>query len=188
MPAQLSGGQRQRVGVARALAGDPDILLMDEPFGALDPGTRETLQDEFLRLNAKLKKTVILVTHDVHEAAKMADDIVLFDHGRLAQRGSLHDLLLQPANNSVRAFFGSRGPALALEALRLKHLISEVSSAAPSAHPILLDQETPLGQVLAALAETSEGDIIGVNGATERFWPAKELRTRILDDLKRVAS
>src|SRR6202011_1828926 len=68
MPAELSGGQRQRVGVARALAADPDLLLMDEPFGALDPGTREAIHDEFLRLQAQLRKTVVLVTHDIVEA------------------------------------------------------------------------------------------------------------------------
>src|SRR5262245_3516625 len=91
--AALSGGQRQRVGVARALAADPDILLMDEPFGALDPGTRESIHDAFLRLNAQLRKTVVLVTHDIAEAGRLADEIVLLDRGRIVQRSSLRDLL-----------------------------------------------------------------------------------------------
>src|SRR5207237_9990438 len=80
MPDELSGGQRQRVGVARALASDPDLLLLDEPFGALDPGTREALQDEFKALHARLGKTVVIVTHDIDEAGRLADDIVLLDH------------------------------------------------------------------------------------------------------------
>jgi osmoprotectant transport system ATP-binding protein len=123
MPAELSGGQRQRVGVARALAADPDILLMDEPFGALDPGTRDALQDEFVKLNARLRKTVVLVTHDIAEAGRLADDIVLFHHGRVLQQGSLRDLLLQPADDRVRSFLGRRAQWLALEILRLKELL-----------------------------------------------------------------
>jgi osmoprotectant transport system ATP-binding protein len=112
MPAQLSGGQRQRVGVARALAADPDLLLMDEPFGALDPGTREALQDEFLRLQARLKKTVVLVTHDLAEAGKLADEIVLIDRGLIVQRGSFQDLIHQPADDRVRGFLGRQGQTL----------------------------------------------------------------------------
>ncbi len=112
MPAQLSGGQRQRVGVARALAADPDLLLMDEPFGALDPGTREALQDEFLRLQTRLKKTVVLVTHDLAEAGKLADEIVLMDHGQIVQRGSFQDLIHQPADDRVRGFLGRQGQSL----------------------------------------------------------------------------
>jgi osmoprotectant transport system ATP-binding protein len=112
MPAQLSGGQRQRVGVARALAADPDLLLMDEPFGALDPGTREALQDEFLRLQGRLRKTVVLVTHDLLEAGKLADEIVLMDQGQIIQRGSFKELIHQPADERVRAFLGRQGQTL----------------------------------------------------------------------------
>ena len=108
MPAELSGGQRQRVGVARGLAADPDLLLMDEPFGALDPGTREALQDEFKELHARLGKTVVIVTHDIDEAARLADDIVLLDHGRIAQEGTVQDLLERPASPAVTAFLGRR--------------------------------------------------------------------------------
>jgi osmoprotectant transport system ATP-binding protein len=118
LPAELSGGQRQRVGFARALAADPDLLLMDEPFGALDPGTRESLQDEFKALNARLRKTVVLVTHDITEAGCLADDIVLMDHGRIVQQGSLADLLERPATDTVRSFLGTRARAQALTLLR----------------------------------------------------------------------
>ncbi len=104
-PHQLSGGQRQRVGVARALAADPDLILMDEPFGALDPITRREIQDEFRSLQRDLGKTVILVTHDLREACRMADHLALVDHGRLVQAGRPADFLERPANEFARSFF-----------------------------------------------------------------------------------
>src|SRR4051794_38177527 len=105
MPHQLSGGQRQRVGVARALMGDPDLVLMDEPFGALDPITRREIQDEFRRLRRRLQKTVIFVTHDIREACRVADRLALVDHGALVQQGSAAELLGRPASPFVRDFF-----------------------------------------------------------------------------------
>jgi osmoprotectant transport system ATP-binding protein len=106
-PAQLSGGQRQRVGVARALAADPPVLLMDEPFGAIDPVTRTRLQDEFLRLQAELRKTVVFVTHDIDEAVKMGTRIALLNVGaRLEQYDTPARILGQPATPFVRDFVG----------------------------------------------------------------------------------
>jgi osmoprotectant transport system ATP-binding protein len=104
-PHQLSGGQRQRVGVARALAADPDLILMDEPFGALDPITRREVQDEFRTLQRNLSKTVIFVTHDLREACRMADRLALVDRGMLVQSGKPADFLDRPANDFVRSFF-----------------------------------------------------------------------------------
>jgi osmoprotectant transport system ATP-binding protein len=104
-PHQLSGGQRQRVGVARALAAEPDLILMDEPFGALDPITRREIQDEFRSLQKRLRKTVILVTHDLREACRLADRLALVDHGELIQFGEPVDFLERPANEFVRLFF-----------------------------------------------------------------------------------
>jgi osmoprotectant transport system ATP-binding protein len=104
-PHQLSGGQRQRVGVARALASDPDLILMDEPFGALDPITRREIQDEFRSLQRNLGKTVILVTHDLREACRLADRLALVDHGQLIQFGEPGDFLERPSNDFVRSFF-----------------------------------------------------------------------------------
>jgi osmoprotectant transport system ATP-binding protein len=107
-PAQLSGGQRQRVGVARALAADPPLMLMDEPFGAIDPINRERLQNEFLRLQAELRKTIVFVTHDIDEAIKMGDRIaVLQQGGILAQYASPAELLTYPANPFVEDFVGA---------------------------------------------------------------------------------
>jgi osmoprotectant transport system ATP-binding protein len=107
-PAQLSGGQRQRVGVARALAADPPLMLMDEPFGAVDPINRERLQNEFLRLQREIRKTVVFVTHDIDEAIKMGDRIAILQKGGvLAQYGSPDELLLQPADRFVEDFVGA---------------------------------------------------------------------------------
>ena len=107
-PAQLSGGQRQRVGVARALAVDPPVLLMDEPFGAIDPINRERLQNEFLRLQAKLSKTIVFVTHDIDEAIKMGDKIAILQKGgHLAQYAAPAEMLTNPANEFVEQFVGA---------------------------------------------------------------------------------
>jgi osmoprotectant transport system ATP-binding protein len=107
-PAQLSGGQRQRVGVARALAADPPLMLMDEPFGAIDPINRERLQNEFLRLQAEIKKTIVFVTHDIDEAIKMGDRIAILQvGGRLAQYAPPEELLLSPSNSFVEDFVGA---------------------------------------------------------------------------------
>ncbi|MBA3783301.1 MAG: ATP-binding cassette domain-containing protein [Nocardioides sp.] len=107
-PHQLSGGQRQRVGVARALAANPPVLLMDEPFGAVDPVVRARLQDEFLRLQRELDKTVVLVTHDIDEAVRMGDRVAVFETGgRLAQYATPAELLGRPADDFVADFVGS---------------------------------------------------------------------------------
>jgi osmoprotectant transport system ATP-binding protein len=107
-PAQLSGGMRQRVGVARALAADPPLMLMDEPFGAIDPINRERLQNEFLRLQADIKKTIVFVTHDIDEAIKMGDKVaVLKKGGVLAQYASPPELLMAPADQFVEDFVGA---------------------------------------------------------------------------------
>jgi osmoprotectant transport system ATP-binding protein len=107
-PAQLSGGQQQRVGVARALAADPQVMLMDEPFGAIDPINRERLQNEFLRLQAEIRKTILFVTHDIDEAIKMGDRIaVLREGGHLAQFATPAELLMAPGDGFVEDFVGA---------------------------------------------------------------------------------
>lgn len=105
-PSELSGGQQQRIGVLRALAGSPPIVLMDEPFGALDPITRDSLQEEVKRIQKKLKKTIVFVTHDMEEALKLADTIVFMNKGRIVQMASPEEMLRNPADNIVREFMG----------------------------------------------------------------------------------
>ena len=105
-PHQLSGGQQQRVGVARALAGDPAVLLMDEPFGSLDPVTREALQQEIVRIHKASGKTILFVTHDIDEALRLATRIVLLDRGRIVQVGTAREILEDPATDFVSDFVG----------------------------------------------------------------------------------
>ena len=105
-PHQLSGGQQQRVGVARALAADPNIVLMDEPFGALDPPTREALQGEIRRIQAETKKTIVFVTHDMDEALRLGDRVAVMQSGKLVQFATPAEILARPANDFVRQFVG----------------------------------------------------------------------------------
>ncbi len=185
-PSELSGGQRQRVGVARGLAADPDILLMDEPFGALDPGTRTTIQDEFLRLQEDLKKAVVMVTHDITEAGKMADDIVLMHQGEIIQEGSLRELLLHPNSDQVREFLGKQGHGLALESLRIEEMLPDLSPIDPKETSLKLSPKTTLGQSLMRLADATEGSAVLVNGDSNLYYDAIILRDRILADLKQA--
>ncbi len=118
-PKALSGGQSQRVGVARAMAADPPVMLMDEPFGALDPITRNQLQNEFLKLQQKVKKTICFVTHDIDEAIKMGDKIAILDQGKLVQYDTPENILFNPANEFVEEFVGSDRSLKVLNLLRV---------------------------------------------------------------------
>ncbi|APW41179.1 ABC transporter ATP-binding protein [Rhodoferax saidenbachensis] len=135
-PNELSGGQQQRVGVARALAGDPEILLMDEPFGALDPVTRVDLQRELMRIHQLSGKTIVLVTHDIDEALYLADRMVVFNAGRVVQQGTPLELLTRPTNDFVTDFLGraERGlKRLALGTVRQKMRGPDQTSGEPIA-------------------------------------------------------
>ena len=122
-PSQLSGGQQQRVGVARALAADPGVMLMDEPFGAVDPINRERLQNEFLRLQADLRKTILFVTHDIDEAIKMGDRIaILREGGKVAQYATPAELLMAPADEFVEDFVGADRALKRLALLRVSDI------------------------------------------------------------------
>jgi osmoprotectant transport system ATP-binding protein len=164
-PAQLSGGQQQRVGVARALAADPLVMLMDEPFGAIDPINRERLQNEFLRLQAEIRKTVLFVTHDIDEAIKIGDRIaVMREGGRVEQFATPAELLMAPANEFVEDFVGADRALKRLALMRVRDIdlweaplafvgqaTAEVRAklAAPDVevpYPLLVDSERrPLG-------------------------------------------
>lgn len=185
MPSELSGGQRQRVGVARGLAADPDILLMDEPFGALDPGTRSSIQDEFLHLQETLKKTVIMVTHDITEAGKMANDIILMHKGEIIQMGELRELLLTPANDHVRDFLGKQGHGLALESLQVRGSLADLSSVSNGEPAMQIAEKTTLGQSLIRLAELSEDASVQIIESGIEY-NAKAMRERILEDLRQA--
>lgn len=134
-PHQLSGGQQQRVGVARALAANPDVLLMDEPFGALDPVTRAALQWELKRVHQAFGTTIVLVTHDIDEALLLATRIVVLRQGRVEQVGTPMELLAKPANDFVADFLGRADRGLKLLSLRpLAPLVQPLAGEGPSAH------------------------------------------------------
>jgi osmoprotectant transport system ATP-binding protein len=123
-PNELSGGQAQRIGVARALAVDPPVLLMDEPFAALDPINRESVQDEFLRMQRILRKTILFVSHDIDEAVKMADRIAIFRAGKLVQFGQPDELLAHPADDFVASFVGRDRTLKRLRRIRVRDVMS----------------------------------------------------------------
>ena len=124
-PSELSGGQQQRIGVARCLGADPPILLMDEPFGAIDPITRNKLQEEFLKIQAKIKKTIAFVTHDIHEAIKMGDRIALMKNGELIQYTDPTTLLQQPKDKFVRDFVGADRTLKSLQLNRVRDVMRQ---------------------------------------------------------------
>jgi osmoprotectant transport system ATP-binding protein len=119
-PAQLSGGQQQRVGLARALAGDPNVMLMDEPFGAIDAITRASLQDEILRLQRQLQKTILFVSHDVEEALRLADKILIMQAGQIVQYDTPFNILTKPVNAFVHDLMGADDMVRQLSLLRVE--------------------------------------------------------------------
>jgi osmoprotectant transport system ATP-binding protein len=202
-PYQLSGGQQQRVGVARALAADPPVLLMDEPFSAVDPIVRATLQDELIRLQAELRKTVVLVTHDVEEAIKVGDIVAVFrPGGRLAQVDTPERLLGMPADDYVEgfvgfdrgirrlSFFAAAGLDLGLDAVlpESSTVAEAVRRAKQAAEPwvLVIDSERrPRGWVSAADLESAPGSAtlasVPLAGYGHTFRPAADSLRAALD-------
>jgi osmoprotectant transport system ATP-binding protein len=195
-PAQLSGGQQQRVGVARALAADPLVMLMDEPFGAIDPINRERLQNEFLRLQAEIGKTVLFVTHDIDEAIKMGDRIAIMrEGGKVAQYATPAELLMDPADEFVEDFVGADRALKRLALMRVADIdlweapLAHVGQAtaevraklegAEVAYPLLVDEaRRPLGWL-------SERDLAGETVPAQPDSPLGPLLDR--DDVMRDA-
>jgi osmoprotectant transport system ATP-binding protein len=178
-PSELSGGQRQRIGVARALAADPAALLMDEPFSAVDPIVRVRLQDEFLRLQRTVRKTIVLVTHDLDEAVRLADRVaVLSQHGTLEQYATPVELLREPANAFVHEFIGSdRGiKRLSVTPIDVKQLAPVGSVHGNVATGPAVPADANLADALAALldggrgwvavTDAGDGSVLGVLTAT----------------------
>jgi osmoprotectant transport system ATP-binding protein len=160
-PRQLSGGQQQRVGVARALAADPPIMLMDEPFAAVDPIARKMLQDEFRRLQKLLKKTIVFVTHDIDEALRLGDRIAIFDHGsRVAQFATPLEILTNPADEFVTEFVGAGAAVRRLSLLTVGDVIRREGIRVTGAvvNPITVAEDTTVQAALEqALAQRAAG-------------------------------
>lgn len=158
-PGQLSGGQAQRVGVARALAADPPILLMDEPFGAVDPLTRERLQDQFVRIQKELKKTIILVTHDLNEAIRLADRIAIMESGRLVQYDTPEAILSKPANKFVHDFVGADRALKRLLRIGVAGFIKPAASVVVGIS--VKEAARIIGHLMSAWAVDESGRLIG---------------------------
>ncbi|AYV72183.1 MULTISPECIES: ABC transporter ATP-binding protein [Niallia] len=144
-PSELSGGEQQRVGVIRALAADPEILLMDEPFSALDPLSREKLQDDMLDLKKNLKKTTVFVTHDMQEALKLADRICIMKKGKIVQIGTPQELITNPTNDFVKNFVGNKHDSWSND-FQLKDLLE----------PIIEKEDKQINQVSAPITTTMQ--------------------------------
>ncbi|WP_258922089.1 osmoprotectant update ABC transporter ATP-binding subunit OpuFA [Heyndrickxia coagulans] len=147
-PHELSGGQQQRVGVLRALAADPEIILMDEPFSALDPFSREKLQDDVLEIQQRLKKTIVFVTHDMREALKLGDRICLMKDGEIVQVGTPHEFLTNPVNDFVREFVGNKQVPVRVEELMVP--VTDEQALLP--HTKTVSLQAPLAEVFEQLA------------------------------------
>lgn len=162
-PAQLSGGQQQRVGLARALISDPPVLLMDEPFGALDNITRSKIQQEFKALDELSRKTIVMVTHDVQEAFELADRICLMDKGRIVQIGTPQELLFKPANDFVKEFFDSQRIQLEFKTVLISELWDRLPVITDGDHPTVSAQTS----VWDALSAFDHDKYLAVNHQSE---------------------
>jgi len=197
-PRELSGGQQQRIGVARALAADPPVMLMDEPFGAIDPINREIIQDEFLKMQQTLKKTIMFVSHDIDEAVKMASRIAIFRDGKLVQYDTPDDLLAHPKDDFVKSFVGDdralkrlrlvsvdkvmEAPVFVTQNDNLSQALNKMESYGYS-HAITMvnEEQQPIGYVSKSVAATTQG-LCG-----EHYFGLKSM-VSINDDLRKVAS
>lgn len=179
-PAELSGGQQQRIGVLRALAADPEIVLMDEPFSALDPMSREKLQDDILDIQRQMKKTIVFVTHDIQEAMKLGDRICIMKDGEVLQVGTPEELIQQPANDFVREFVGGTNADMSSQSgFDLESIMSPLSpghvpKSAKTAVPVSISL-TELVDIMAShdhLLVESNRQIIGEISRADlmRYW------------------
>ncbi len=169
-PAQMSGGQRQRVGVARALAGDPQVILMDEPFGAVDAITRSGLQDEMRHLQRKLKKTILFVTHDVEEALRLADKIVVMRAGRIVQYDTPFAILSQPANEFVYQLVGAEDMVRQLGLVRVESAMEPLPLGPPPDLRHIISQDDTLRQALSLLLRSTAAGLTVMDDGAAVGW------------------
>ena len=173
-PQQLSGGQQQRVGLARALAADPPVLLMDEPFGALDAVTRAAITNEFSQLEVLKNKTIVLVTHDIREAFELGDKILLMDKGKIVQEGNPADLLFNPVNNFVSTFFEDQRMELELNAVLLKDIWPLLESGNNHENNVNdIDYNKSIWEALGILSDKKQNNLTVKNSSTGEVKLAK---------------
>ncbi|MCU0523627.1 MAG: ABC transporter ATP-binding protein [Elainella sp. Prado103] len=168
-PAQLSGGQQQRIGLARALAGDPQVMLMDEPFGAIDAITRASLQDEILRLQHQLRKTILFVSHDVEEALRLADYLLIMQQGQIVQYDTPFNVLTKPANKFVSSLVGADDMVRQLSLLRVEMAMIHLRNPADQGNPVMLngiptvDRSDSLRHALSLILKTGAAKLTVVD-------------------------
>ena len=160
-PYQLSGGMMQRVGVARAMAANPPIMLMDEPFAAVDPIVRSYLQDEFLKIQQNIKKTICFVTHSINEAIKMGDKIAIMNEGQIVQFGTPEEILFTPANDFVTEFVGADRGVKVLGLSKCSHLMEPIKDIDVTMIRAFVQTYEPLDNALAAMLE-KDTDVVGI--------------------------
>lgn len=187
-PRELSGGQQQRVGVARALANNPDLILMDEPFSALDPITREQLQDQLIKLHAELGKTIVFVTHDIDEAIKLGDKIAVMQSGKIVQFDTPEEILKNPVNDFVATFVGKNRLWKTPEMLTAEDvMIKGVAKVNPNrsvAQAIsIMKKHDKTVLVVVKITENGKEKVLGVVGAN-RFGGILDHKTKIADLMK----
>lgn len=188
-PRQLSGGQAQRVGVARALAADPPVMLMDEPFGAIDPITREHLQDEFLKIQRQIRKTILFVTHDIGEAIRLGDHLCILRDGQVVQFGTPAEILARPAEDFVAAFVGGARTLKRLDLMRVETVMQRAGDGqGPPPRGVQAVSLPPhvrsgasLTEALSVMLEENVTDLM----VTDEHGEAVGRLT--LDDIRRVA-
>lgn len=198
-PNELSGGQQQRIGVARALAADPPVMLMDEPFGAIDPINRAVIQDEFLKMQKELRKTILFVSHDIDEAVKMGNRIAVFRDGQLSQYSDPDELLANPKNEFVESFLGEDRALKRLNLIKVKDIASEkigvvtMSDSLDKALQLMddygysnsivmvNDRYQPVGMIERSVAQTTRG-------YCRDHYKALKFVVQPEDDLRKVTS
>ncbi|WP_280563967.1 MULTISPECIES: ABC transporter ATP-binding protein [unclassified Chromohalobacter] len=198
-PSELSGGQQQRIGVARALAADPPVMLMDEPFGAIDPINRAVIQDEFLKMQQELNKTIMFVSHDIDEAIKMGDRIAIFRDGKLVQYSEPDELLAAPKNDFIESFLGEDRALKRLNLVKVRDLASEeIGLVRPddtlatalqriesygylNSIVMVNDKRQPVGIINASVARTTQGHC-------RDHYQSVPVVISLDDDLRKVAS
>lgn len=173
-PTELSGGQQQRVGIARALTADPPIILMDEPFSALDPITRAGLRRDFLELETLRDKTIVMVTHDTQEAFELANYIAVMDQGKLQQFGTPTDLLFRPANAFVESFLADQQLALAMQILRL-HELPTTSQQTTSDNKVQFSPDTTFASAQQQLLDFPAVNVGGQVEGSAQYFQGEEL-------------
>lgn len=179
-PAQMSGGQQQRVGLARALAADPDLMLMDEPFSAVDAITRTGLQDEMIRLQQQLKKTILFVTHDVEEALRLGDLLVVMREGRIVQHGTPLSVLTQPADAFVHDLLGTDDTVRRLGLIRVDEVMTDTDTRPTNDTTATVSRTTDLRHALSALLRSGATHLAVTDGPDT-------VGTLSLDQIRRAA-